>query len=135
VEEKIDEFGKMANIDMNALSASIKKLVKLKNEGVNILNSEKRMNQWFKTLDNNRKFFCNAPLRDVYINSEGHIRLCDYTETYIGNIANDDICLILKSKTSRIEKKRLTKCDNPCDYCIHRNLLDYSKIFFSYVKS
>ncbi len=134
LEETMEDFEKLANIDMDTLSSSIKKLVELKKKGINILNSEKRMNQWFKTPVYDRKFFCNAPLGDLYINSEGHIRLCDYTETYIGNIASDDIYQIVKSKSSKIEKKRLTKCDNPCDYCIHRNLLDYSRIFYSYLK-
>jgi MoaA/NifB/PqqE/SkfB family radical SAM enzyme len=134
-EQKIDAFEKMANINMNTLQDSVKKLVGLKNKGINILNSEKRMKQWFKIQNIEKKNFCSTALRDIYIDTEGYVRLCDYSNSYIGNIADDDIRLLLNSETTKVEKKRLTKCQNPCDYCIHRNLSDYYKIFLSYLKN
>ena len=137
LENKIDEFEAMANINMNTLQDSVEELIRLKNKGINILNSEKRMNHWFRIQDkdNKKRHFCSAPLRDIYIDTEGYVRLCDYSDSYIGNIADDDIRLILISETTKVEKKRLTKCQNPCDYCIHRNLFDYYKIFLSYMKN
>lgn len=135
LEGKIDEFEKMANIDMKSLSDAVDRLGRLKKKGINILNSKERMNHWFKERDIDKKYFCSAPLRDIYINNEGHIRLCDFTESYIGNIAINDISLILKSKSVKIEKRRLTKCKNPCQYCIHRSLFDYFKIFASYLNN
>ncbi len=134
MEGKIDEFEKMIKIDMETLSIAVKRLVELKNNGINILNSKKRMNQWFKERPIDSKYFCSAPLRDLYITNDGNVRLCDYTESYIGNIAHDDIHQILKSERTRIEKKRLTECKHPCDYCIHRSLFEYFKIFLSYMK-
>lgn len=135
LENKIDSFETLANINMITLQESVEKLVTLKREGINILNSEKRMKQWFKLLSSEDRIFCSAPLRDIYINSDGYVRLCDYSDTYIGNIAYDDISLLLNSRTARAERKRLTTCQNPCDYCIHRNLFDYSKILLSYFKN
>jgi len=134
IEKRIDSFERLANISMITLQRSVRKLVTLKKEGINILNSEKRMKQWFKRI-NFKKIFCSAPLRDIYINNEGYIRLCDYSNSYIGNIVNDNIGLALNSEMARIEKKRLTQCQNPCDYCIHRNLIDYYNIFRSYLRN
>jgi len=82
-----------------------------------------------------KEYFCSVPLRDIYINNEGCVRLCEYAESYIGNIAEDDIGMILKSESASIEKRRLSKCKNPCDYCIHRSLFDYYQIFKSYLKN
>ena len=135
LEKKIDSFETLANINMITLQESVEKLIALKREGINILNSEKRMNQWFKIHSFEERVFCSAPLRDIYINNEGYIRLCDYSNSYVGNITNDDISLLLNSEMARVEKKRLTKCQNPCDYCIHRNLFDYYNIFRSYMRN
>ena len=132
MEGKIDSFERLANINMITLQESVTRLVALKKEGINILNSERRMKQWFKKSDFKKIVFCSAPLRDIYINNEGYVRLCDYTNSHIGNIANDNISLVINSEMARVEKKRLTQCQNPCDYCIHRNLFDYYNIFRSY---
>lgn len=134
-ENKIDSFERMANINMFALQDSVEKLVKLKKEGVNILNSERRMKQWFKSNGLEKIIFCSTPLRDIYINNEGYIRLCDYSNMNIGNIASDNISLVINSEMARVEKKKLTQCKNPCDYCIHRNVFDYYSIFRSYLRN
>ena len=135
IEKKIDSFEKLANINLITLQESVEKLVALKKEGIRILNSEKRMRQWFKTPNFENRVFCSAPLRDIYINNEGYVRLCDYSNSYIGNIADNDISLVIKNDLARAEKERLTECQNPCDYCIHRNLFDYFNIFRSYQKN
>lgn len=135
IEEKIDSFERLAAINMITLQDSVEKLVALKKEGINILNSEKRMKQWFRINDFEKRTFCSAPLRDIYINNEGYVRLCDYSNSPIGNIATDNISLVLRSEIARAEKKRLTQCQNPCDYCIHRNLIDYYNIFRSYLRN
>lgn len=135
LKDRIDSFEKLADINMITLQESVEKLVALKKEGVNILNSKKRMKQWFKLNDSEKRIFCSAPLRDIYIDNEGYVRLCDYSNSSIGNIANDNISLILRSEIAKAEKKRLTQCQNPCDYCIHRNLIDYYNIFRSYLRN
>jgi MoaA/NifB/PqqE/SkfB family radical SAM enzyme len=134
LEEKIDAFENMANIDQKNLSEAKQCLVELKKSGINILNSEKSINQWFNDNENSYSYFCEAPLRDILINNEGFVRLCDYTDNTIGNIVNDDIRLILKKEEVKNEKRRLTNCNNPCVYCIHRNVSDYAQILLSYVK-
>ena len=132
-EEKIDEFEMMSNIDMKSLKDAKKRLVELKKKGVNILNSEKNINQWFKQCDNDNKYFCDAPLFRINITNEGQIKLCDFTESSVGNIVNDDIRVIFKSVGIRTEKKKLSQCKNPCVFCIHRNFFDYIRIFYSYL--
>jgi MoaA/NifB/PqqE/SkfB family radical SAM enzyme len=134
-EKKIDAFEEMAKIDPNSLKDSVEQLISLKKKGINVFNSERRMRQWFNKPNTEKEIFCSAPLRDIYINSEGYVRLCDYTDSQIGNISIDDISILLKSEAARIEKKMLTRCSNPCDYCIHRNLFDYFRLFLGYLKN
>lgn len=136
IESKIPQFERLIDIDFAKLTESIDKLALLKKQGINILNSEERMKYWFKTKSYKEAYsFCSAPLREIYINNEGFVRLCDFTESNIGNISEQDILHILKSRDAVKEKKRLSHCQNPCDYCIHRNLSDYLRIFISYLKN
>ena len=132
---KIVEFEKMSNIDMRTLREEKKRLIELKRNGSSILNSEKNINQWFEDCYKNDEYFCDAPLTRIHIINEGQIKLCDFTESSVGNIMTDDIREIFKSEKLKIEKKTLTHCKNPCVYCIHRSLFDYLKIFNSYIKN
>ena len=135
LEEKISEFEMMSNIDEKILVDAKKRLIELKNSGYNILNSKSDINSWFNKYNNTHKFFCDASLLRININNEGQIKLCDYTESYIGNIVEDDIGTILKSKNTKTEKKKLTHCEAPCEYCIQRTLSDYCNIFLRYVRN
>ena len=135
LEEKISEFEMMSNIDAKILLGAKKGLIALKNRGYNILNSKNDINSWFNKYENGHKYFCDASLLRINIDNEGQIKLCDYTESYIGNIVEDDIGVVLKSKNTKTEKKKLTHCEAPCEYCIQRTLSDYYNIFLSYVRN
>lgn len=135
LEEKIDEFEIMYNIDTGTLQNAKKRLIELKRVNNNIINSENSINQWFVECNTGIKYFCDAPLFRLNITNEGQIKLCDFTESYIGNIVNDDIRLILKSNEIRTEKKKLTNCKKPCVFCIHRNLFDYIRILNSFLRN
>ena len=135
LEEKISEFEMMSNIDENILLDAKRRLIELKKSGYNILNSKSDINSWFNKYNNSHKYFCDASLLRININNEGQIRLCDYTESYIGNIVEDDIEVILKSEKTKTEKKKLTHCEAPCEYCIQRTLSDYYNIFLSYMRN
>jgi MoaA/NifB/PqqE/SkfB family radical SAM enzyme len=135
IENKIEAFEKMASINYTALHDSVRRLIELKKNGTNILNTERRMKQWFNENHSAKKVFCNAPLRDIYINPEGYVRFCDYSDSHIGNIGTDNIFSLIKGDAAKSEKNRLTRCLNHCDYCIHRGILDYYKLFLSYIKN
>jgi MoaA/NifB/PqqE/SkfB family radical SAM enzyme len=134
LEGKIEEFEKMINVDQKLLQEAKYRLVRLKDEGFSILNSKENIDQWFNERNNKEAYFCSAPLSIIYINSKGEVRLCDFTDTSVGNIIYDDIRTILRSKEIRSQKRALSHCQNPCVYCIQRNLADYRKIFYSYLK-
>jgi MoaA/NifB/PqqE/SkfB family radical SAM enzyme len=135
LEEKISEFEKMSDIDMKKLQTVKSSLIELKKQGYSILNSERNINSWFLKYNNANKFFCDAPLLRININSEGQIKLCDYHESFIGNIAKDDLRLVLKNEDIKTEKRKLTQCKKPCEYCIQRGLNDYFRLFLSYIKN
>jgi len=133
VEGRCEEFEKLTDIDLTSLKDAQEKLIEMKNQNSIILNSKKNIINWFTTSQNKNVIFCDAPLTRINITNDGQVRLCDYIESSIGNICNDNLGLLLKNKKVREEMKMLTSCKEPCEYCIQRNMSDYFRIFLNFL--
>ncbi len=132
-----EEAEEMFKVDKKILPHMIDKLIQMKKEGYNILNSEESIRQWVNYFDdiaimrNSRQ--CLVPLRSLYIFPKGNVKLCEYVDTVIGNIKNDDIKSLLHSKKTRELKKEMVNCKRSCAYCVKRTIKDYFTLVSKFI--
>jgi len=135
VDTVIDEFEEMFAIDEGRLQQAVGHLIRLKKEGYNILNSEKNMKQWFYYAKMETNTVCKVPLKSLYINRNGDVGLCDFSESKIGNIKlQQDVKSMWYSEEGRKLRAELVRCKKPCVYCVRRSPRDYLELFFAFLK-
>jgi sulfatase maturation enzyme AslB (radical SAM superfamily) len=125
------------NIDQEQLVHMIDKLIDLKKNGFNIMNSKPNMLRWLDHFSMNiedQKKSCTVPLRNLYILPDGNIQLCDYIYESIGNINYEDIRQILKKEKTKSLKSDLIHCKRKCVYCVQRTIKDYASLASKFIK-
>ncbi len=129
--ETTKECREMMKIDQKQLLQMIDKLIDMKKNGFNIMNSEYNMRRWLnhfsKNIEDHRKT-CTVPLRNLYILPDGNVQLCDYIYESIGNINCDNIMQILKKEKTKKLKNDLINCKRSCVYCVQRTIKDYASL-------
>ena len=134
--ETTKECREMMSIDQKHLLHMIDKLIDMKKNGFNIMNSEFNMRRWLdhfsKNIEDQRKT-CIVPLRNLYILPDGNIQLCDYIHESLGNINYDNIIEILKKEKTKRLKHDLINCERKCVYCVQRTIKDYASLAFKFI--
>lgn len=131
-ESNIPEFEEIYAIDKNKLKEVIEELVHMKRNGYNILNSEENMQQWLNYDKKGLSRKCDVPLRNLVVNSDGNIHLCDFNDISVSNIKDSDFASAWKKSDVKRIKAELTNCKNNCQYCMKRGFKDYLKLFLKY---
>jgi MoaA/NifB/PqqE/SkfB family radical SAM enzyme len=134
--ETTEECRAMMNIDQTQLLDMIDKLIVMKKDGFNIMNSASNMRRWDNYFNKNievQKRNCLVPLRSLKISTDGNIQLCDYIYQNIGNIEKDDIRDVLQNKRTKTLKKDLINCKKNCVYCVQRTLKDYAFLAYKFM--
>ena len=134
--ETNDESEEMFNVDKKDLFYMIDKLIDMKRNGYDILNSEANIRRWPDYFDGtiviDRTNPCLVPLRNLYIFPEGDVQLCDYIHTKVGNIAHENLRTILDSERTAKLKKELVCCKRSCVYCVQRTIKDYITLLLKF---
>ena len=135
-----DESKEMLNVDFESLNTMIEKLIKMKQGGYPIINSEAAIRQWtdhFKGIIPQRNSPCVVSLRNITIFSNGDIVPCGFEGSRIGNIQNDaDIKTVWYSEKAKKLRKSLVGCKRLCTATcvVKRNWRDYFTLFARFVR-
>ena len=124
----------MYQVDKTQLLRTISRLVEMIRAGFPILHTESQVMAWadhFAGRSQPRKGLCPVALRDLTIQPDGSIMLCDLVESTIGNIQTDEISEIWYSEQTRELRKKLIHCTGYCTSsgAVRRNLKEYLKLF------
>ena len=128
------ESEEMFKVEKKDLVAMIDKLVQMKKEGYNILNSEASIRQWLPHFNEEipeRNSPCTVALRNLNIISNGDVSMCGFRESKIGNIKNDDFREMWHSEKTQKLRKALVNCKRLCTATcvIKRSWKDYIDLF------
>jgi len=134
------ESEELFKVENNALNDIINKLIVMKREGYNILNSETSIKQWalhFSKSMPKRNSPCVVALRNLTIDPNGDISLCGFRSSKIGNINSDDINEIWYSKETRRLRKSLVDCKRLCmaTCVVKRTWRDYAQLMVKLYKT
>ncbi len=130
----------MYRVDMTQLRRTIDRMVEMIRQDYPILHTESQVRAWeahFNDPVQERNGVCPVVLRDLTIQPDGSIMLCDLVESTIGNIQTDEISEIWFSARTRELRKGLIHCTGYCTSsgAVRRNLKDYLKLFNSLSRS
>lgn len=126
----------MFRVDQTKLKNTIGKMIAMKRAGYPILDSESQLKAWvdhFNDQTSRRNGYCPVALRDLSIEPDGRMMLCDMVESTIGNIQHDDIATLWRSERVRKMRSTLMHCTGPCTSAsaVKRTFKDYLELFRS----
>jgi radical SAM protein with 4Fe4S-binding SPASM domain len=124
----------MFRVDQAKLQHTISRLIAMKRAGYPILDSESQLNAWsdhFNDRPSKRNGHCPVALRDLSIEPDGRMMLCDMVESTIGNIREERIAKLWHSERVRKLRKTLQGCTGPCTSAsvVKRTFREYLELF------
>lgn len=124
----------MFRVDQARLQQTICRMISMKREGYLILDSEGQLNAWvdhFNDQTSRRNRYCPVALRDLSIEPDGRMMLCDMVESTIGNIQGDRIAELWRSDRVRKMRRELQHCTGPCTSAsvVKRSFREYLELF------
>ncbi|MCB5189672.1 radical SAM protein [Methylobacillus arboreus] len=113
-------------------------LERIKNNNKIILNSISNLKSWTKYFEGSieKRRFCSTSMQNIFIMSDGKIKLCERYDETIGNILNyDSIDSIIKNNNAIIHRKMMTSCQRHCSFIFSRGIKDYISLVIRHIRN